>query len=481
MKKSRSLYLHPECNQGKLDALEALYAEYRAYVGVCVQTMLDARRLTLPRSAKQDFFPPADKLSSQIEKNARDHAILIVSTWAKGVYARKLKHHIRLAYRNREIDDDLRKQLCTLGKHLICEPWKFVTQEAIDLYWGWLVDPKVAGNLPQVSDRIGMRLSEMTGKLQDPQEASYADLWLNLSTLVRRKVVWLPLVGNPYVKRASDVSKGILARKDRRGRWRFETVDTKEWAIPQAQPGSPRVGVDVGLNVIAATSEGHTFGADLKPKFDKLYAKVKSVRANRQRQGIKENSPRLDRLEDSLSGMVKSFTGRVSNELVQRYPDAVFVLEDLDLRGSRGSKRFCYRALTHSLETKAPTEVVNPAYSSQTCPSCGHVSRLNRKGIDFVCRQCGRRSHADVVGGINLRRRSATKQVGSALRITLEHHPSEAKEVLVRLYWTRSNPSQECPRDFLARYAPSPYGRRLTTRGSIRKDHTGTASNQVAA
>jgi hypothetical protein len=75
MKKSRFFYLHPECNQGEIDALEVLYQEYRAYVGVCVQRMLGTRTLNLPRSAKQNFFPPSDKLSSQIVKNARDHAI----------------------------------------------------------------------------------------------------------------------------------------------------------------------------------------------------------------------------------------------------------------------------------------------------------------------------------------------------------------------------------------------------------------------
>ena len=473
MKKSRFFYLHSECNQGKIDALEALYAEYRAYVGICIRALLDARTLSLPRSEKQAFFPHSEALSSQIEKNARDHAISIVNAWAKAVYARKLRTYIRLAFKRGEITDNLRKQLYTAGKHLITKPWKFVTQEAIDLYWAWLTDETLVGRPPQVSDRIGMRLSEMTGKLQDPQETVLADLWLNLSTLIRRKVVWLPLKGSPYIKRASGVSKGIMARKDRRGRWRFEAVDKKEWEVPDAVLGAPRIGVDVGLNVIAATSEGHTFGADLKPKFDALYAKVKAVRANRQRQGLKQNSPRLDRLEDHLSGMTKSFTGRVANQMVERHPDAVFILEDLDLRGCKGSKRFCYRALAHSLETKAPTEVVNPAYSSQTCPSCGHVSRRNRRGVDFVCRQCGRRSHADVVGGINLLRRSGAKQIGS------DDHPSEAKEVLVRLYWKRRNPSKDCPQDFLARYALSPYSRRLTTWGPF--GGTGTASNQVAA
>ena len=466
--------LHPECNPGKLQLLEALHYEYVAYVRICVQTMLDARTLTLSRSEKQGFFPRAEKLTSQIEKNARDHAIQIVSTWSKSVYARKLKTYIRLSFKEENFED-FRKKLYTVGKYLVHKPSDTVSQEAIDLYWSWLTDPEIVGNQPYVSNRIPMRMSENTCSLEDPEETSHADLWLKISTLVSRKLAWLPLVGNPYVKKASDVSKGIHARKDRKGRWRFEAVDTKEWLVYEAEPDLPRIGVDVGLNVVAATSRGHTFGADLKPKFNRIYDKVRAVRSNRQRQGLKENSPRLDRLESRLSGLTKSITGRVSNELLRAYPESVFVLEDLDLRGCKGQKRFCYRALAHALESKAPTEKVSPAYSSQTCPSCGHVSRLNRSGTDFVCRQCGRRSHADVVGGINLLRRSESKQIG------LDDHPSEVKEVLVRLYWARRNPDQDCPQDFLDKYAPLPYGRRLTTRVLSRKRSTGIASNQVAA
>jgi hypothetical protein len=475
MKKSRFFMLHSECNPGKLQALEALHAEYIAYVRICVQTMLDSHRLTMPRSEKQVFFPRAENLTSQIEKNARDHAIQIISTWAKSVYSRKLKTYIRLAFKEGNFDECFRKQLYTVGKYLVHEPKETVSQEAIDLYWTWLSDPEIVGNPPSVSNRIPMRMSENTCSLEDPEEATHADLWLKISTLISRKMAWLPLIGNPYVKKSSDVGKGIHARKDRRGRWRFEAVDTKEWLILEAEPELPRIGVDVGLNVVAATSSGHLFGADLKPKFNLLYNKVRAVRANRQRQDLRDNSPRLNRLESKLSGLTKSITGRVSNELLQAYPESVFVLEDLDLRGCHGQKRFCYRALAHALESKAPTEVVNPAYSSQTCPSCGHVSRSNRVGTDFVCRQCGRRSHADVVGGINLLGRSENKQIG------LDDHPSEVKGVLVRLYWNRGNLDRECPQDFLKKYAPLPYGRRLTTRASPLTGQAGIAFNQVAA
>jgi transposase len=78
-----------------------------------------------------------------------------------------------------------------------------------------------------------------------------------------------------------------LARKTSEGRWRFEVVETKKWAEPKHQPGAPKIGVDVGLNTIAATSDGRLIGGDIKPQFDKKNSKIKNIRANRQRQGFK--------------------------------------------------------------------------------------------------------------------------------------------------------------------------------------------------
>jgi predicted RNA-binding Zn-ribbon protein involved in translation (DUF1610 family) len=45
---------------------------------------------------------------------------------------------------------------------------------------------------------------------------------------------------------------------------------------------------------------------------------------------------------------------------------------------------------------------VDPAYTSQTCPSCGHVNRDNRKTqAQFSC-NCGFSEHADIVGATNI-------------------------------------------------------------------------------
>ena len=49
--------------------------------------------------------------------------------------------------------------------------------------------------------------------------------------------------------------------------------------------------------------------------------------------------------------------------------------------------------------------LVNPAYSSRTCPACDHVSTENRPTRDcFACVECGFTAPADQVGAINVKR-----------------------------------------------------------------------------
>jgi hypothetical protein len=470
VKKSRFLYLDPKVNPGKIASLEALQAAYATYLQVCVNAMLAAHRFSLALKDKQALFPACEALSSQIVKNVRDHAISIVSGWAASKYTTKLKSVIKGKAKDGEIDEAQRSALYILGKRLVDKPGGKVTQEALDLYWSWLLDEKVVGRTPGISSKCGMRMSEMTAVLSMSTETKLSQWWLGFSHLATGKArIQLPLAASPYVKDVADVSKGVLARKTKQGRWRFEVVEKAEWEVPTPAEGAPRVGVDVGLNVMAATSSGELLGASLKPKFNALYAKVRDLRANRQRQGFKDNSLRLDKLESKLTGMVKTMAGEVSNKLVEAHPGVVFVVEDLDLRGCRGAKRFAYRALHHNLATKAPCEVVNPAYSSQTCPSCGYVSRSNRSGIKFVCRSCGRKSHADVVGGINLLGRSEDKQVG------LDDHPSAVKALLRERFRARCRTSSSGES---VQNALEPSSRRLTV--GVSKESS-TASNRVEA
>lgn len=464
LQKSRILMLASDCNRGKVAALDALLSQYTAYVRLCVERMLERRVFDLPRSDKQAFFDRAEHLSSQIEKNARDHAIGLVCGWFRSAYTNRVRSRICRLLRDGEIDASEAQLLHGVGGGL---RRRDTPREggANERYWSLLLS---VVSPPKVTERLGMRLSAMTSRLEAPTETVHADLWLRISTLSRRRSVWLPLVGSPYVQSPQDVRKGILARKTRTGRWRFEVLDVAEWEVPESAPDAPVVGVDVGLNVVAATSDGRLYGADLKPKFDRQYQQLRDLRANRQRQGLKEDSPRLSRLEERLTGLVKTVTGTVANQLVAAHPGAVLVLEDLDLSGCRGQKRFAYRALHKALATKAPIQVVNPAYTSQTCPSCGHVSRRNRRGTQFTCASCGRRAHADVVAARNLLGRSEDNQVRR------DDLPSAVGALLRgRSRLRRASPSGALKPE------PVPSGRRLTTEGPG-PPGVGTASNQGA-
>jgi transposase len=512
-KKARFFFLHPDVNPGKVKRFEALFKEYILYTRICLDHMLSSHRFKIHRTEKQGFFPSALVVTSQIEKNAREHASNVIESWAKVVYPRKMKGIITELYQDGLISEAQAKILYTVGKHQVSVPNKKITQEGIDSYWKLLDEH--GGEKPVIRDNTYMRMSVDTAPFEDAKgkkrtkyparvkrvkklkarkttfkrakkpievvalsktkrtkwlvkkskrlhgfklgaKAKLAPYWMKVSSLTPYKRISLPFMKNPYVDSTKSLQKTINARK-KRGLWRFEIVETKEPQVLEVQDlpeDAPRLGIDVGLNVLAAVSNGDLYGVRFKPKFDKLHKKVNAVRANRQRQGLKENSLRLAQLESNLSGAIKSEVGKITNRLVKKHSSTIFVLEDLNLSGSRGQKRFAYRAIHKSLESKAPTISVNPAYTSQECPSCHFVSRSNRSGTKFHCRSCGLRAHADWVGSSNVVGRSWEPD------ITCETTQEDVKATLKKRF------IENRFKGSLSKTEPKLKGPNLTTRGS---------------
>lgn len=112
----------------------------------------------------------------------------------------------------------------------------------------------------------------------------------------------------------------------------------------------------------------------------------------------------------------------VSKALVENNPEhTLFVLEDLTgiRHATERVKRkdryvsvsWSFYDLEQKLKYKAARNHsmvinVNPKYTSQTCPICGHIERGNRdkKRHLFTCRACGYRSNDDRIGAMNLYR-----------------------------------------------------------------------------
>jgi putative transposase len=59
-----------------------------------------------------------------------------------------------------------------------------------------------------------------------------------------------------------------------------------------------------------------------------------------------------------------------------------------------------YQLKQYSKERAAKFDIsvvdIQPAYTSQTCYTCGHVHKKNRTKDKFLCIQCGHRDHADL-------------------------------------------------------------------------------------
>jgi hypothetical protein len=433
--KSRLAFAHPSANSGKLAGLEALQVVYRAYTQACIDQMITAKRHHVPLKERQTFFLPSDVLSSQLQKCARMQAVNTVSTWHASLWCR-LKRRLY----GEKHPDTFRTEVRLVALYGLTEPKKCghlnISREAIDLWWSWVWNTDIAGRTPVLRDNTPMWLSEMTIEVEPPRpgrgkgtEAKLAKRWARVSCLMNGRRIAIPLVCDPKILTAAKLAKTVLVGK-RNGRWAFQFTD--EVLDPTFDVTGDRIAVDVGKNVLAATSEGQLLDSKTSKTFDRIWNKFHDHRRNRQRLGkhlealgrvdeakvLLAHSDRLRRKEQAMTGLIKTAAGNVAHRLVEAHPGVTFVMEDLDLRRCKGRKRFQYRAVQRAIETRAPTIKVNPAYTSQTCNRCGYTSRLNRAGTKFRCLGCGHISHADVNAGVNLLGRSEDKQVTTETHFT---------------------------------------------------------------
>ena len=126
-----------------------------------------------------------------------------------------------------------------------------------------------------------------------------------------------------------------------------------------------------------------------------------------------------DTLEDQEERFVRDRLHKVSRHIVKwsrQFEDPCIVFEDLkEIRdsldyGTRMNRRLHhlpFRALQHYTSYKAafegiPTAWINPEYTSQECPMCGHTERTNRNKKRFKCRDCGHQDHADRGASVNI-------------------------------------------------------------------------------
>ncbi|WML51743.1 transposase [Neobacillus sp. PS3-12] len=207
-------------------------------------------------------------------------------------------------------------------------------------------------------------------------------------------------------------------------KWFLHIPMTKEFPALEFVHVNNIVGVDLGINFLATAydSQHETFfykGRTVKHK----RGQYKALRKQLQMKQTSSSRKKLKQIGSRENRYVTDINHQVTKALVDKYPKGtVFVLEDLSgIRSATERIRVRHRYISVSwafyqfrqiLEYKARLNgqrviIVDPKYTSQTCPKCGHIEKVNRnkKMHTFECQNCHYRSNDDRIGAMNLYRK----------------------------------------------------------------------------
>jgi IS605 OrfB family transposase len=181
---------------------------------------------------------------------------------------------------------------------------------------------------------------------------------------------------------------------------------------------SPQVvGVDLGLNHPAVTSDAHFLG---QRRWKAQEQRLFRLRRQLQRSGTRSAKRHLKKLSGQLLRQRKDHDHVLSKRIVTGVEKgSTVVLENLTdirdrviVRKSESSRRlhsWSFAQLRGFVEYKAEAlgltvVAVDPRHTSQTCSRCQHQHRNNRRSQSlFWCRKCGLRINADLNAAINIK------------------------------------------------------------------------------
>ncbi len=181
------------------------------------------------------------------------------------------------------------------------------------------------------------------------------------------------------------------------------------------------VGIDRGINFVVATynskhKSGFISGKAIKQKRAFYF----ELRKELQMRHTASSRRRLKAIGQRENRWMQDINHQISKALVESNPKhTLFVLEDLSgVRNATERVRTKNRYVSvswsfYDLEQKLIYKAkqnqstvikVNPRYTSQCCPMCGHIEKANRnkKLHLFTCKNCGYKSNDDRIGAMNL-------------------------------------------------------------------------------
>ena len=203
--------------------------------------------------------------------------------------------------------------------------------------------------------------------------------------------------------------------------WLYATIET-----PDIEPADPSgfLGVDLGVVKIATTSDGEVFSSEATERVRQRYGRHKGAL---QKTGTKSAKRRLRKISGRERRFKTNTNHVISKQIVCAAQDTKrgIALEDLKGILQRTTVRrdqrerhhkWAFHQLRSFIEYKARrggvrVQVIDGAYTSQQCSSCGFVHPGNRTSqAAFRCRACGHTENADINAAKNIAARAAVNR-----------------------------------------------------------------------
>jgi IS605 OrfB family transposase len=187
-----------------------------------------------------------------------------------------------------------------------------------------------------------------------------------------------------------------------------------ELDVGKKKEGTNAIGIDTGIKALASINNGTQLGLDTEACIERI--KRCEHGSNGQKVARRAFKQRIDEVVQEI---VKEFE-HIDLVVVEALKNMNFKSK-LKRRLSKNMRRsigtWAYRYWLMRLEQACETNRVSfrsvaPYYTSQTCPSCGHVDRRNRVGQVFLCLNCGHAGNADIIAAGNILTRFLTGLYG---------------------------------------------------------------------
>ena len=284
-------------------------------------------------------------------------------------------------------------------------------------YKAFFKDRETGGKLNRKLPRFHGKYGTIPSFPIDYQSARLAG-----ESLYVQKIGWMKLVGNnPYPD--GEFKSGRIRYEC--GKW-YAYLAYEVQAEASLPHTIKEVGIDRNVNADgwAVLSDGTKH---LGPDLERKVARRRRYQRKMARQAKGSNRRKITKVRLQKAFQAERFARlnwahHVSKGIASEY-DVAYV-EKLNIRGMTKSARgtvekpgknvkqksglnrkilaSAWGMLELCLNYKMEVRHVPPAYTSQTCHSCGHVDEGNRNGTDFKCTACGHADDADVNAALNI-------------------------------------------------------------------------------